>query len=695
MAFYEDEAELPDRSVRRSLVGAAVLLAIIGWLGFAAWALIPGLAPAGASALLLTVAAVACPLLLLAIMAAMLWRPDRDPAKRWSAYALGVSAEADRSLEYLAAAETRLRQAYATLERQAGNAHTLAEGSAEAVLTATRRIEAQSNQAETALRTSGAAAAEALSLVKAIEETAPELDERLTALNRTLTQSGAALGTQSNALEEQMRGAAIAAEEAHLQLTHAHQAAVSQMASLRDGARDTGEELTAMAELASARVELILERARTAMSTAREGLQDHMAALAALSDRGEQSAIHVRSLSGAVEEIGQRLSTLEREADSGQTRIAGHLAALGAQAERVGNALQQSNTGAAHLIERTEMMLLALDSNIREIDESLPAALDRFDTRLLATEARLGDAAALAEGMAGTADGAARHLEQASETLVAQSQAVEASIDAGEASLARHTTEIAAMRTALDDSAAVLARMIDKGAPQLLAATERMREEALVASARAEEAITHVAARAAQLLTEASGSALDAAVSEKVTAQIAQIADIADNAVKSAHRATDHLMREMMAIADTATDLERRMAAARATEEVRDRDHIAERSAQIIAALNDSAVDVTRWFAQEIGQREWASYLSGDKSLFARRAARLVSSAEMKQVLARYEEDEAFRDLVSRYVADFEAMLAEVLEAKQGHTLAIALLSSDLGKLYVALAQSIERLRIG
>jgi hypothetical protein len=574
-------------------------------------------------------------------------------------------------------------------------AGALAEGSTEAILAAARRIETQAAHAEGALRSSGAAAAEALSLVKAIEETAPELDERLSNLNRTLTASGAALGAQSNAMEEQMRSAAIVAEEARLQLSQAHDAVSRQMLSLRDGARETGDELTAMAELASARVELILERARTAMSTARDGLQDHMAALAALSDQGERSASHVHLLNGAVEEIGQRLGAMEQVADSGHIRIAGHLAALGAQAERVGGAIQQSNVGAAHLIERTEMILLALDSNIREIDESLPAALDRFDNRLLATEERLGEAAALAEGMAGTADTAARHLEQASETLVAQTQAVEASISASDAGLERHMTEIAVMRSALDESAAVMAHMVETGTPQLIAATDRVREEALSAAARAEGAITLIAERAAHALAEASGRALDAAVSDKVNAQIAQIADIADNAVKAAHRATDHLMREMMAIADTASDLQQRMAQARQLEEGRDSDHIAERSAQIIATLNDNAIDVTRWFAQDISQREWATYLSGDKSLFARRAVKLVSNADMKQVHARYDADEQFREHVSRYVEEFETMLAEVLEAKRGHTLAIALLSSDLGKLYVALAQAIERLRVG
>ena len=694
-SFYTDgDAAMSDRNSTRPMMSTIVVMTIVIWLSFAGWLLLQEMTPITGSALLLVAAALATPPLLLVAIGTILWRPHADPAKHWHDYARGVTAEAERALEHLASAEERLNQAYAALERQSRAIGTLTEGSADAVLTAARTLEAQAGQTDIALRASGAAAADALSLVRAIEERAPEVDERLLSINRTLTASGAALASQSEAMEEQLNRSAIVAEEARMQLGQTHDAVILQMAMLRDRTRETGEELTATAELASARVELVLERARTAMATARDGLADHMAALAALGDQGEHSAVHVRSLGGAVEEIGQRLASLEQEASGSQTRIAGHLAGLGAQAERVGAALQQSNVGAGHLIERVEALLLALDSNIREIDESLPAALGRFDTRLLATEARLGEAATLAEGMAGTADAAARHLEQASATLVEQSRVVEASIRAGDASLTRHTGDISALRTALDESAAVMERMVETGTPQLLAATERLREEAIAAAARAEEAITIVVARAAQALAEASGDALDKAVSEKVNAQIAQIAEIADNAVKSAHRATDHLMREMMAIADTATDLEQRMASARQAEETRERDHIAERSAQIIATLNDSAIDVARWFEQDIGQREWSSYLSGDKSLFARRAVKLVGNADIKQVHARYDADDQFREHVSRYVEDFEAMLAGVLEARHGHTLAIALLSSDLGKLYVALAQAIERLRV-
>ena len=58
-----------------------------------------------------------------------------------------------------------------------------------------------------------------------------------------------------------------------------------------------------------------------------------------------------------------------------------------------------------------------------------------------------------------------------------------------------------------------------------------------------------------------------------------------------------------------------------------------------------------------------------------------------------YEEDGDFRETVNRYIHDFEAMLRSVLSTRDGHALAVTLLSSDMGKLYVALAQAIERLR--
>ena len=99
------------------------------------------------------------------------------------------------------------------------------------------------------------------------------------------------------------------------------------------------------------------------------------------------------------------------------------------------------------------------------------------------------------------------------------------------------------------------------------------------------------------------------------------------------------------------------------------------------------------WRCTLPGDAAWAAYLKGDRGVFTRRAVKLLESGEARAILRHYEEEPDFRDQVNRYIHDFEAMLRRILADRDGSALSITLLSSDMGKLYVALAQAIERLR--
>jgi len=79
--------------------------------------------------------------------------------------------------------------------------------------------------------------------------------------------------------------------------------------------------------------------------------------------------------------------------------------------------------------------------------------------------------------------------------------------------------------------------------------------------------------------------------------------------------------------------------------------------------------------------------------VFTRRAVRLLDNGEAREIVRHYEEEPEFREQVNRYVHDFEALLRRVLAEPDGSPLSVTLLSSDVGKLYVALAQAIERIR--
>ncbi len=94
-----------------------------------------------------------------------------------------------------------------------------------------------------------------------------------------------------------------------------------------------------------------------------------------------------------------------------------------------------------------------------------------------------------------------------------------------------------------------------------------------------------------------------------------------------------------------------------------------------------------------MSDKAWEDYLRGDRGIFTRRAVSLIEASDSRNILQIFETDDKFRELVSRYIHDFESMLRQVLSTRDGKSLGVTLLSSDMGKLYVLLAQAIERLR--
>jgi hypothetical protein len=72
---------------------------------------------------------------------------------------------------------------------------------------------------------------------------------------------------------------------------------------------------------------------------------------------------------------------------------------------------------------------------------------------------------------------------------------------------------------------------------------------------------------------------------------------------------------------------------------------------------------------------------------------RLLDNNDAREIARHYEEEAEFREQVNRYIHDFEAMLRRILADRDGSLLGVTILSSDMGKLYVALAQAIERIR--
>ncbi|RZM32896.1 MAG: hypothetical protein EOP67_25260, partial [Sphingomonas sp.] len=178
-----------------------------------------------------------------------------------------------------------------------------------------------------------------------------------------------------------------------------------------------------------------------------------------------------------------------------------------------------------------------------------------------------------------------------------------------------------------------------------------------------------------------------------VERQVKALTDATGAAVDAATGATERLAREVQAIVDQTAVVETRIQEARTEREDADQDTFARRVSLLIESLNSASIDITKAIAPEISDSAWGAYLKGDRGVFTRRAVRILDASEVREIAGLYDEDGTFRELVNRYIHDFEAMLRTILTQRDGSPLGVTLLSSDMGKLYVALAQAIERLR--
>ena len=157
---------------------------------------------------------------------------------------------------------------------------------------------------------------------------------------------------------------------------------------------------------------------------------------------------------------------------------------------------------------------------------------------------------------------------------------------------------------------------------------------------------------------------------------------------------TTKLLEERLAKLDQMTsNLEVRLERAHEQFEGTDDDAFARRVLLLTESLNSTSIDVAKLLSNDVTDPAWAAYLKGDRGVFTRRAVRLLDAGEVRIIAQHYEEDREFRNQVNRYIHDFESIMRNLMSTRDGSAISVTLLSSDVGKLYVALAQAIERLR--
>ena len=153
------------------------------------------------------------------------------------------------------------------------------------------------------------------------------------------------------------------------------------------------------------------------------------------------------------------------------------------------------------------------------------------------------------------------------------------------------------------------------------------------------------------------------------------------------------MTQRLLGLTQTVAVVEARIDEADAHYDMRLRDDLAKRASMLLESLNTTSIDIAKFLRIDVDDNAWAAYLKGDRSIFARQTVRLIDGGTARAIARHYRHDAAFREQATRYIDEFEQLLKRVLPDREGKALAVTLLSSDVGKLYVALAQATERLR--
>ena len=355
------------------------------------------------------------------------------------------------------------------------------------------------------------------------------------------------------------------------------------------------------------------------------------------------------------EAAAQRGAVLTEEAARAEAAIA-ELARKAADEVKVRS--QEIATQEEAALARMEERLGRLDAALAERGAAQLASGAEFSDRVEALAKRLGTLAAQVEQIAAQGEETQQGLGSGIEALAARSSELTANTQ----------EELRAALSSLEEANRTLITELGSGSA---AAVEQL----------------------ASRLGAETAKALDRMIEAKGAEAVRKLELAATEAAERGRETAVQLRDQMARLDELAGHLERRVTHAREKAEEKVSNDFARRVALISESLNSNAIDIAKALSNEVTDTAWAAYLKGDRGIFTRRAVRLLDSSESRAIAEIYENDADFREHVSRYVHDFEAMLRELLSTRDGHALSVTLLSSDMGKLYVALAHAIERLR--
>ena len=417
-----------------------------------------------------------------------------------------------------------------------------------------------------------------------------------------------------------------------------------------------------------------------------ERLERHRLQASALSDRAQ-------TVTAELAQFEARLTEIAAQSGESETRLMSGLRILTERLTSARATLTATDSEVEKLTEDSIRLLELIQASAKHAHTALPEALAVSEDRLSRLENAVSGLLSVLQQSAESGENLAAGVEQSGNNL----QTLTAALADAQMVIADrsrdHAAQLSQLQITLAEIDAATERTAGTARSELADAIEALRMALTEAVGAIESDSADRISIVARKLGDESAEAIDKAMRTKVAEISGQLEQAVAHAAGVTREATIQLRDQLAKVDELAGNLENRVAHARHRAEEQVDNDFTRRVALITESLNSNAIDIAGALSTDIADTAWSAYLRGDRGIFTRRAVNLLDSADAKAIQQLFERDDAFREHVSRYIHDFEAVLRQVLSTRDGNALGVTLLSSDMGKLYVALAQGIERLR--
>ena len=179
---------------------------------------------------------------------------------------------------------------------------------------------------------------------------------------------------------------------------------------------------------------------------------------------------------------------------------------------------------------------------------------------------------------------------------------------------------------------------------------------------------------------------------DKLVRESSEILDKTANQVnKQGKSVTNALIKQTQEMKLAVGDASELLVALKAHVKEAGTDDFLRRATFISERLQSLAVDMSRLMETSISEEDWTRFNKGEKGIFVRKILGFREKTRLASIKQRYQNDQEFRNYVSRYLDEFKSFLDEARKRDKQGVLSTIFLSSDMGKLYMVLIKALDR----